>query len=176
MDIMTRVSYLEQGYDKTHRWLTFEFRRIGGEGQLEVTSVMYEASVGFHNGLNYCRDARQSTLLSLFLEAPTHGGPSGLSRPIELHAHDPIRYVGDILARVHQAIAAECEFLEILFSLNGQTRMVGAVGTFSESEEEQWVKDLLHSSVGKLCVPLKVSTHFNARRSTWCRSRVGLRL
>ena len=42
MDIMT-TSYLEQSYDKTHRWLTFEFRRIGRESQLEVTPVMHEA-------------------------------------------------------------------------------------------------------------------------------------
>ena len=39
----TTSSYLEQGYDKTHRWLTFEFRRIGRESQLEVSSVMREA-------------------------------------------------------------------------------------------------------------------------------------
>lgn len=44
MDIMaTTSSYLEQGYDKTHRWLTFEFRRIGRESQLEVSSIMLEA-------------------------------------------------------------------------------------------------------------------------------------
>ena len=64
------------------------------------------------------------------------------ARPIELHAHDPIRYLGDMLAWVHQAIAAECEFLESLFGLGGQEdegrarRMVGAVRTFEGSEEE----------------------------------------
>ena len=62
-----------------------------------------------------------------------------------------------MLAWVHQAIAAECEFLESLFGLSGQTRMVGAVRTSNGSEEEEWVKELLNSSVGKLCVPLKVS-------------------
>lgn len=61
-----------------------------------------------------------------------------------------------MLAWVHQAIAAECEFLESLFGLSGQARMVGAVRTFNGSEEEEWVKELLNSSVGKLCVPLKV--------------------
>lgn len=44
MDIMaTTSSYLEQGYDKVYRWLTFEFRRIGRESQLEVSSVMGES-------------------------------------------------------------------------------------------------------------------------------------
>ena len=44
MDIMATTStYLERGYDKNHRWLTFKFRRIGIESQLEVTPVMHEA-------------------------------------------------------------------------------------------------------------------------------------
>ena len=50
------------------------------------------------------------------MDALTRGGPGGRPRPIELHAHDPLRYVGDMLAWVHQAIAAEHEFLESLFS------------------------------------------------------------
>jgi hypothetical protein len=61
-----------------------------------------------------------------------------------------------MLAWVHQAIAAECEFLEGLFGISGHERMVGAVRTFNGSEKEEWVRDLLNSAVGKLCVPLKV--------------------
>ncbi|KAF8838746.1 COG6-domain-containing protein [Paxillus ammoniavirescens] len=37
----------------------------------------------------------------------TRGGPSGHPRPIELHVHDSIRYIGDMFAWVHQAITAE---------------------------------------------------------------------
>ena len=32
-----------------------------------------------------------------------------------MHAHDPLRYIGDMLAWVHQAVAGEKEFLESLF-------------------------------------------------------------
>ena len=42
----------------------------------------------------------------------THGGP----RPIELHAHDPQRYIGDMLAWLHQASASEKETLTQLLS------------------------------------------------------------
>jgi len=95
--------------------------------------------------------------MSSFLTALTRGGPSGLPRPIELHAHDPMRYVGDMLAWVHQAIAAEREFLESLFGLKGDGRMVGSVRVFGgESEEEDWIIELMDLAVGKLCVPLKV--------------------
>lgn len=105
----------------------------------------------------FLSQARQSALLGLFLDALTRGGPSGLPRPIELHAHDPLRYIGDMLAWVHQAIAAECEMLESLFGISGSARMVGAVRTFNGSEEEEWIRDLLNAIVGKLCMPLKVS-------------------
>lgn len=77
-----------------------------------------------------------------------------------------------MLAWVHQAIAAECEFLESLFGLNGQVRMVGAARTFNGSEEEEWVKELLNSSVGKLCVPLKVREAFNTH-NCHCRCSFG---
>ncbi|KAH7889181.1 oligomeric complex COG6 [Phlebopus sp. FC_14] len=163
VDIMAATSsYLEQGYEKIYRWCAFEFRRIGRENQLEVGPTMVEAirrlsqrPEFLSEAFTFLSQARQSTLLALFLDALTRGGPSGLPRPIELHAHDPIRYVGDMLAWVHQAIAAECEFLESLFGMSGQGRMVGAARTFNGSEEEEWIRDLLNAAVGKLCVPLK---------------------
>lgn len=102
---------------------------------------------------------RQATLLSAFTTALTRGGPGGLPRPIELHAHDPLRYVGDMLAWVHQAIAAEREFLEGLFGVRAEARrrMVGAVRTRGGSEEEDWIAELMDAAVGGLCTPLKVS-------------------
>jgi len=38
-------------------------------------------------------------------------GVGGTPRPIELHSHDPLRYVGDMLAWLHQAAATEKEHL-----------------------------------------------------------------
>lgn len=103
---------------------------------------------------------RQTALLSSFLTALTRGVGARGPRPIELHAHDPLRYIGDMLAWVHQAIAAEREFLEALFGMKSDGRMVGSVRVFradgKATEEEEWVGELMDLSVGKLCVPLKV--------------------
>jgi len=78
---------------------------------------------------------RSTSILNLFLDALTRGGPNGLPRPIELHAHDPIRYIGDMLAWLHQAMAGEREFLESLFGTRGddesQRRRVGEVHALS---------------------------------------------
>ena len=38
-----------------------------------------------------------------------------MPRPIEMHAHDPRRYLGDMLAWVHQSLASEHELLVGLF-------------------------------------------------------------
>jgi conserved oligomeric Golgi complex subunit 6 len=61
-----------------------------------------------------------------------------------------------MLAWVHQVVAAEREFVESLFGANAR-RMVGAVRNFGETEEEDWMRELMDGSVAKLCGPLKVS-------------------
>jgi hypothetical protein len=43
------------------------------------------------------------------------GSSGGGARPIELHAHDPRRYVADMLAWTHQALAGERELVYALF-------------------------------------------------------------
>lgn len=91
------------------------------------------------------------------MDALTRGGPNGLPRPIEIHAHDPLRYVGDMLAWVHQSIAGEREFLEWLFSLKGDRRNIGSVRKFEHSEEEEWIRELMDKAFDKLRSPLKVN-------------------
>ena len=70
-------------------------------------------------------NARRNELVHGFIDAMTCGLSSGSrggnrsssSRPIELHAHDPPRYVGDMLAWVHQAVPNEKETAHSLLSL-----------------------------------------------------------
>ncbi|KIP08762.1 hypothetical protein PHLGIDRAFT_68807 [Phlebiopsis gigantea 11061_1 CR5-6] len=165
IDIVTTTSgYLEQAYDKIFRWCTFEFRQMGKDAQLDVDPAMQESVRRLKQrpellteALTLLAQTRQAALLSSFTAALTRGGPGGLPRPIELHAHDPLRYVGDMLAWVHQAIAAEREFLEGLFGMRAEEgrRMVGAVRAPGGSEEEEWMAELMDRIVGGLCTPLK---------------------
>ncbi|KAF9042684.1 oligomeric complex COG6 [Rhodocollybia butyracea] len=167
-DIMaSTASHLEQGYEKIFRWCSYEFLQIGRDSQLEVSTTMREGVRRLRKRPELLNESlaslsltRQTTLTSSFITALTRGGPSGLPRPIELHAHDPLRYIGDMLAWVHQAIAAEREFLEALFDMKDDMRMVGSAREFVEkenmSQEEEWTRDLMDAAVGKVCVPLKV--------------------
>ena len=62
-----------------------------------------------------------------------------------------------MFAWVHQSIAAEREFLESLFGLKSDGRMVGSIRKFdSKDEEEDWIRELMDLAVAKLCMPLKV--------------------
>lgn len=69
--------------------------------------------------LKYCAEevgsARRASLVTRFVTALTKGGRGGVPRPIELHAHDPLRYTNDMLAWMHQALASEKELIFRLF-------------------------------------------------------------
>ncbi|CAI6869791.1 ANM_collapsed_G0047450.mRNA.1.CDS.1 [Saccharomyces cerevisiae] len=45
---------------------------------------------------------------------------STTSKPIILSAHDPIRYIGDVLASVHSIIANEADFVKSLFDFQDE--------------------------------------------------------
>lgn len=53
----------------------------------------------------------------MFIDALTIGGTESNTKPIEVHAHDSKRYIGDIFAWLHQAIPTEKENLFMLLKL-----------------------------------------------------------
>jgi hypothetical protein len=59
-----------------------------------------------------------------------------------------------MLAWVHQAIAAEREFLEALLSIDTGARMPGAVRAPAHTEDE-WLGELMDAAVAGLCGPLR---------------------
>ena len=98
-------------------------------------SLIYDLDMQW--GLNLpIRNA--SDYRSLILYHRSHSWRSfWISRPIELHTHDPLRYVGG--------------------GLKSYGQMVGSVRKFgSKDEEEDWICELMDLAVGKLCLPLKV--------------------
>jgi hypothetical protein len=131
--------------------------------QVEVSPVMREAVKRLSNRPGQLKEAlevltatRAASILSAFLEALTRGGPHGLPRPIEIHAHDPTRYVGDMLAWVHQMTASEHELLDSLFGVKGR-RMVGAARSqLDRSEAEIHVAQVLDKNLEGLGRPLKL--------------------
>ncbi|KAL3651025.1 Golgi transport complex subunit 6 [Castilleja foliolosa] len=116
MDMM--AVYQEGAYERLCRWVQAECRRLGDFDNPEVNELLRTA-VGCLKArpvlFKYCAEEvaniRHNALFRRFISALTRGGPGGLPRPIEVHAHDPLRYVGDMLGWLHQALASERELV-----------------------------------------------------------------
>ena len=91
------------------------------------------------------------TLGCRFIAALTRGGPGGMPRPIEMHAHNPRRYIGDMLAWVHQSLASERELLMALFGDRQPAEEGGG-----EMPSTALLLDKVFQSI---CRPLKVGHH-----------------
>eukprot|EP01134_Creolimax_fragrantissima_P007301 CFRG7301T1 len=75
---------------------------------------------------------RRTIVVRQFIDALAIGGPGGFPRPIEMHSHDPLRYVSDMLAWLHQTVAAEQEFILTLLTVpehrQARSRSVNRLG------------------------------------------------
>ncbi|TYZ56981.1 hypothetical protein PybrP1_004580 [[Pythium] brassicae (nom. inval.)] len=107
------------GFERLYQWTSnkcAEMHDSEPSGLLHRAIALLRDRPDFYN---YCKEcvtaSRRAVLVRRFVVALTRGGPNGIPRPIELHAHDPVRYCGDMLAWVHQAVATETEFFRVLF-------------------------------------------------------------
>ncbi|KAF5745078.1 Component of oligomeric golgi complex isoform 1 [Tripterygium wilfordii] len=114
MDMM--AVYQEGAYERLCRWVQAECRKLGDTDNPEVSDLLKtavrclkERPVLFKYCAEEVANMRHNALFRRFISALTRGGPGGLPRPIEVHAHDPLRYVGDMLGWLHQALASERE-------------------------------------------------------------------
>ena len=136
---------LNGGYQKVYRWVQREFKSLNLENP-QISSVirralraLAERPTLFQSCLDFFAEAREHVLTDAFYAALT--GSSGendqnpMTKPIEFHAHDPLRYVGDMLAWTHSATVSEREALETLFISEGDEIMGGFEAV---KEAEPW--------------------------------------
>lgn len=103
--------------------------------------------------------ARRASLVGRFVTALTTGGPGGMPRPIELHAHDAMRYTNDMLAWIHQALASEKELMYRLFATTD-----GGGGGGGGRDEDERVREhndelavkVLNAVFDALCRPFRI--------------------
>lgn len=74
-----------------------------------------------------------------------------MPRPIEMHAHDPRRYLGDMLAWVHQSLASERELFVGLFGDDSRTASDAAA-----APDMPRTSILLDRVFDSICRPVKV--------------------
>ncbi|KAJ4291511.1 Golgi transport complex subunit 6 [Collariella sp. IMI 366227] len=146
LEIMEQTSKnLNLGFQKLYKWVQREFKTLNLENPQISSSirralrVLAERPSLFQNCLDFFADAREQVLSNSFYTALTGSSPSGMEdpsvKPIELVAHDLLRYVGDMLAWTHSAAVGEREALEGLFIDEGDEI---AKGIQAGRENEVW--------------------------------------
>ncbi|KAI1631286.1 oligomeric Golgi complex subunit 6 [Biscogniauxia mediterranea] len=146
LEIMDQTSKnLNQAFQKLYRWVQKEFKTLNLESPQIHTSVrralrvLAERPSLFQNCLDFFAEAREQILSDSFYLALTGTSASGAKdhsvKPIELVAHDSLRYVGDMLAWAHSATVSEREALEVLFVSDGNEI---AKGIQEGRENELW--------------------------------------
>ncbi|KAL1831456.1 hypothetical protein DCAR_0101431 [Daucus carota subsp. sativus] len=122
LELMDMMAVHQEGaYERLCRWVQNECRRLGDTDNPEVGDLLKNAVRCLKERpvlFKYCAEEvanmRHNALFRRFISALTRGGPGGMPRPIEVHAHDPLRYVGDMLGWLHQALASERELVFVL--------------------------------------------------------------
>ena len=130
LELMDQSSrQLNVGYQKLYRWIQKEFKNLNLENP-QISSIirralraLSERPTMFQGCLDFFAEARERVLTDAFYSALT--GSNGAAeqdpmKPIEFHAHEPLRYVGDMLAWTHSATVSEREALENLFVSEGE--------------------------------------------------------
>lgn len=135
LEIMEQMALLEEtAYERLYRCLQEEMRGQTGDNP-EIRSLTCSAMTALHVRpllfqyvLTEFATARRTCVVRGFIQALTRGGPGGTPCPIELHSHDPLRYVGDMLAWVHQSLATEKELTASLLR-DSQEKLGSAVSS-----------------------------------------------
>ncbi|OUM61080.1 hypothetical protein PIROE2DRAFT_62725 [Piromyces sp. E2] len=119
-------AYQENAFENLFHWAQAETRIMTKENP-EITSLFRDAlvilrqrQVLFQLCMDEIAQIRREAIVKSFIDALTIGGPEGIPRPIEFFAHDPLRYIGDMLAWIHQTLASEREMLQGLFDVRGK--------------------------------------------------------
>ncbi|PWA62114.1 conserved oligomeric complex COG6 protein [Artemisia annua] len=167
MDMM--AVYQEGAYERLCRWVQTECRRLGETDNPEVNELLKmavrclkERPVLFKYCAEEVANMRHNALFRRFISALTRGGPGGMPRPIEVHAHDPLRFVGDMLGWLHQALASERELVFVLLDPDAVVDTGPTARRFSKSVETNQEKPepdltfVLDRIFEGVCRPFKV--------------------
>lgn len=137
---------LNSAFQKLYRWIQRDFKTLDLENPQISASVrrslrvLAERPTLFQSCLDSFAEARETILSDSFHAALTGSSSDAhiVTKPIEFQAHDPLRYIGDMLAWAHSTTVSEREALENLFISDGEEikRSIQA-----GLESEPWLRD-----------------------------------
>ncbi|CAK9802861.1 Conserved oligomeric Golgi complex subunit 6 [Anthophora plagiata] len=149
LDIMQRMTLLQEAaLERLYRWTQNQCKHIENERLapllIKAMNKLQDRPVLFKYILDEYCTARKTALVGSFIDALTLGeGYGSTPNPIEMHANDPKRYIGDMLAWLHQAIPVEKENILTL------------VKNCDKTDVSDQIKQSLSNITEGLCHPLK---------------------
>ena len=171
LELMDHMSgYQEAAYERLCRWVQSEFRNLGNHDSPELSEDLAQGSAVLMTRpvlFNYCLEelaiARHNALFRRFINALTRGSGEAGGRPIEIHAHDPKRYVGDMLAWMHQALANEKELVGQVLRISSRPEPAAeSKGDSAGAAEDDYMSSLssqfsiLDKIFESICRPFRV--------------------
>jgi hypothetical protein len=157
LELMDRSSrQLNGAYQKLYRWIQKEFKSLNLENPQMSASirqalrVLAERPSLFESCLDFFAESRERSLSDSFYSALTGSSDNRTeepnAKPIDYYAHEPLRFVGDMLAWTHSVTVSERESLELLFISEGDEI---AKGIRAGIENEPWSRDTAQAFDGK---------------------------
>lgn len=127
LDVMQQMTLLQEAaLERLYRWTQNQCRHIENDRiapllimamcKLQDRPVLFKYIID-----EYCT-TRRAVIVGAFIDALTIGSKiGGTPNPIEMRADDPTRYVGDLLAWLHQTIPVEKENILTLLKMCDKT-------------------------------------------------------
>jgi len=175
LEIMDAMSLHEEAaYRKLYKWVRNECRKFSvsypypnDNSSLDIAnniSPIFKVAIAALKNkpvlLGYCLDeiasTRNKSIVKSFLIALTQGGVNSVPRPIELHAHDPLRYIGDMLAWIHQQLANEYDLLHSILVTPSTTNQNATNDSLQMNTNEVEIKKVIDTVFEGVCRPFKV--------------------
>ncbi|KAL2315018.1 hypothetical protein POMI540_1577 [Schizosaccharomyces pombe] len=162
-EIVKKMSrYIEAAFEKLFRCVQTELSDPQTAQTLEANSHLKKAFTKLfseptmvNKSINLIVQARQQILSTAYLTALTRGDFLSSSRPIELSAPDTVRFIGDLLAWIHQTIVNEKELVEALFAARKRQIQLNPFPPWDVPNVlEDQMNSLLDGSLYGICRPL----------------------
>ena len=169
----------EAANERLYRWTLNVLRTISSD-IIEVHPQLFRAMACLQEReilFKYCLDeyvtVRRSAIVRNFIEALTRGRPNANTSAIELHSNDVIRYVGDMLAFLHQSVANEKEMIDTLLKMCDKDKLQSSGMAMVQSYVSYISRDV-HGGEGLDKNPLVIENF--SKSSLYLQISIGLRL
>ena len=149
--------YEEVAVEKLYQWLQSVIKVNMAVESPELSPLVFKAfgtlsdrEILWQSCMEEMCYQRKSVTAKAFMEALIKGGPNGNPKPIEFHAYDPVRYVGDIFAWIHQLCASEYEMLTAIFKSDSDSVKEDSVLKQSVDKHTDGISKILEARISQI--------------------------